>query len=63
MKPIYIAAYHQSVFGKLMGMSVPAIVASAVNETCGEIGIAPSALDVASQPEVRSGMGADGRLQ
>ena len=28
MKPIYIAAYHQSVFGKLMGMTVPQIVAA-----------------------------------
>ncbi|MGC1952981.1 MAG: thiolase family protein, partial [Gammaproteobacteria bacterium] len=48
MKPIYIAAYHQSVFGKLMGLSVPAIVANAVNETCQEIGVDPAALDVAS---------------
>ena len=30
MKPVYIAAYHQSVFGKLMGMTVPEIVANAV---------------------------------
>ena len=28
MKPVYIAAYHQSVFGKLLGMSVPEIVAN-----------------------------------
>ena len=48
MKPIYIAAYHQSVFGKLMGMTVPEIVANAVTCACGEIGIEPSALDVAS---------------
>jgi acetyl-CoA C-acetyltransferase len=48
MKPIYIAAYHQSVFGKLMGMSVPEIVANAVNGTCKEIGVEPSALDVGS---------------
>ena len=48
MKPIYIAAYHQSVFGKLMGMSVPAIVANAVSGTCGEIGVPASSLDVAS---------------
>lgn len=48
MKPIYIAAYHQSVFGKLMGMSVPEIVANAVAGTCGEIGVPASALDVAS---------------
>ena len=48
MKPIYIAAYHQSVFGKLMGMTVPQIVANAVRETCDEIKIEPAALDVAS---------------
>jgi len=48
MKPVYIAAYHQSVFGKLMGMTVPEIVASAVTGTCREIGIEASALDVAS---------------
>jgi acetyl-CoA C-acetyltransferase len=48
MQPVYVAAYHQSVFGKLMGMTVPEIVARAVHGTCGEIGIEPSALDVAS---------------
>ena len=48
MKPIYIAAYHQSVFGKLMAMTVPEIVSNAVTCTCREIGIEPSALDVAS---------------
>jgi acetyl-CoA C-acetyltransferase len=48
MKPVYVAAYHQSVFGKLMGMTVPEIVASAVHGTCKEIGAEPSALDVAS---------------
>jgi acetyl-CoA acetyltransferase len=48
VKPIYIAAYHQSVFGKLMGMSVPEIVANAVRETCAEIRIEPAALDVGS---------------
>ena len=48
MKPIYIAAYHQSVFGKLMGMTVPQIVANAVRETCDEIKIEPAAIDVAS---------------
>jgi acetyl-CoA C-acetyltransferase len=48
VKPIYIAAYHQSVFGKLMGMPVPEIVSNAVTCTCREIGIEPSALDVAS---------------
>jgi acetyl-CoA C-acetyltransferase len=45
---MYIAAYHQSVFGKLMGMSVPEIVSNAVTCTCREIGVDPAALDVAS---------------
>ncbi len=48
MKPVYVAAYHQSVFGKLMGMTVPEIVANAVDGTCKEIGVEASALDVAS---------------
>jgi len=48
MKPIYIAAYHQSKFGKLMGMSVPDIIASAVLGVCREIDAPPSALDVGS---------------
>ncbi len=47
-KPVYIAAYHQSKFGKLMGMSVPEIVANAVNGVCGEVGAPPSAMDVGS---------------
>jgi acetyl-CoA C-acetyltransferase len=48
VKPIYIAAYHQSVFGKLMGLTVPEIVAKAVHGACQEIGVEPAALDVAS---------------
>ena len=48
MQPIYIAAYHQSKFGKLLGMSVPAIVKNAVEGVCQEIGVQPSALDVGS---------------
>jgi acetyl-CoA acetyltransferase len=48
MKPIYIAAYHQSKFGKLFDMSVPDIIAAAVNETYAEIGAEPSAVDCAS---------------
>jgi len=48
VKPIYIAAYHQSVFGKLMGMSVPEIVANAVRGTCQEIATDAAALDVAT---------------
>ncbi len=48
MKKIYIAAFHQSKFGKLMGMTVPQIMCSAVQGACGEIGATASALDVAS---------------
>ena len=48
MKRLYVAAYHQSKFGKLMGMTVPGIVRSAVEGACGEIGIEPRALDVGS---------------
>jgi len=48
VKRIYIAAYHQSKFGKLMDMSVPNILKKAVDGACREIDIQPSALDVAS---------------
>jgi acetyl-CoA acetyltransferase len=48
MKPIYIASYHQSRFGKLMGLTVPAILDNAVQGACREISIEPSALDVGS---------------
>ncbi len=48
MKPIFIAAYHQSKFGKLLGMTVPEIVRNAVEGTCHEIGVDASALDVGS---------------
>jgi acetyl-CoA C-acetyltransferase len=48
VKKIYIAAYSQSKFGKLFDMTVPEIVANAVNETCAEIGAEPQAMDVAS---------------
>jgi len=47
-KPVYIAAYHQSKFGKLMDMSVPEIVSNAVLGVCGEIGIEPGSIDVGS---------------
>ncbi len=47
-KPIYIAAYHQSGFGKLFDMSVPKIVCNAVAGACGEIGAEPAAIDVGS---------------
>ena len=48
MKRIYIAAYHQSKFGKLMGMTVPAIIHNAIEGVCREIDVPASALDVAS---------------
>jgi acetyl-CoA acetyltransferase len=48
MKQIYIAAFHQSKFGKLMGMGVPEILSNAVQGACAEIGVEPAALDVAS---------------
>lgn len=47
-KPIYIAAYHQSKFGKLMNMSIPDLVKNAVTGACGEIKIDASSIDVGS---------------
>jgi acetyl-CoA C-acetyltransferase len=46
MKRLYVAAYHQSKFGKLMDMDVPTIVRQAVEGACGEIGVEPRAMDV-----------------
>lgn len=48
MKKIYIAAYHQSKFGKLLGTTVPGILEAAVSEACGQIGADPETIDVAS---------------
>jgi acetyl-CoA C-acetyltransferase len=48
MKPVYIAAYHQSPFGKLFDISVPQIVERAALGVCGEIKIDASAIDVGS---------------
>jgi acetyl-CoA C-acetyltransferase len=48
MKKVYIAAYHQSEFGKLMGITAPAIVRSAVEGACAEIGVQASELGTAS---------------
>jgi acetyl-CoA acetyltransferase len=48
MKRIYIAAYHQSKFGKLMGMTVPEIIRHAIAGVCREISVPASSLDVAS---------------
>jgi hypothetical protein len=38
VKPIYIATFHQSKFGKLMGMTVPRILDSAIQGACRQIG-------------------------
>ena len=48
MKPIYIATFHQSRFGRLLGMTVPQIVDGAIQGACRQIGADPSALDVGS---------------
>jgi len=46
MKRLYVAAYHQSKFGKLKVMAIPEIVAGAVFGACDEIGVEPAAMDV-----------------
>src|ERR1035438_5086301 len=48
MKKVYIAAYHQSEFGKLLGAGVPGMIRSAVEGACGEIGVEAGTLDVGS---------------
>lgn len=48
MKKIYIAAYHQSKFGKLLGMTVPQIVQNAVEGVCKEVGATTHMIDVGS---------------
>ncbi len=48
MKPIYIAAFHQSKFGKLMAMTVPEILDNAIQGACRQIGAPANALDVGS---------------
>ncbi len=48
MKRIFIAGYHQSRFGKLMGMSIPDIVGNAVVETCASAKAEPAVVDVAT---------------
>ena len=45
-KPIYIAAYNQSKFGKLMDMTVPQILSNAVTGVCQQIKVPPSSIDV-----------------
>ena len=48
MKPVYIATFHQSKFGKLMGMTVPQILNNAIQGACRQIGVEASGLDVGS---------------
>lgn len=48
MRKVYIAAYHQSKFGKLMAMNVPEIINKAVQGVCREINVPPAAVDVGS---------------
>jgi acetyl-CoA C-acetyltransferase len=45
---IYIAAYTQSKFGKLMAMTVPQIVRNAIESVCKQIDVTPAAIDVGS---------------
>jgi acetyl-CoA C-acetyltransferase len=47
-QPLYIAAYHQSRFGKLKTLQVPEIVAKAVHGACTEIDAEPELMDVGS---------------
>ena len=48
MKPIYIAAYHQSKFGKLLAMTQEEMIAAAVAGVCAEIGVNAHAMDSGS---------------
>ncbi len=47
-KSVYIAAYNQSKFGKLMAMNVPQIVRNAIEAVCRQISMTPAAVDVGS---------------
>ncbi len=47
-KRVYIAAYHQSEFGKLMGLTLPDIIAKSVAGVCQEIKADASIIDVGS---------------
>ena len=47
-RKIFIAAYQQSKFGKLMGMTIPAIVDTAVSETFSSIRADPALADTAT---------------
>lgn len=45
-KKIYIAAYHQSKFGKLFDMNTPEIISNSVNDICNQNNIDPNSIDV-----------------
>jgi acetyl-CoA acetyltransferase len=47
-RPLFIAAYSQSKFGKLGAMTVPEIVSGAVRGVCSEQNLDPSLIDVGS---------------
>jgi acetyl-CoA C-acetyltransferase len=48
MKPIYIAAYSQSKFGKLLAVTQEQMIASAVTGVCAEIGVTADQIDSGS---------------
>jgi acetyl-CoA C-acetyltransferase len=48
MKPLYLAAYHQSPFGRLGAVGVPEILDRAVRGVCAEVGAEPAVIDVAT---------------
>ena len=48
MKPVYIAAYHQSRFGKLLALTQQQMIAAAVEGVCAEIGVTPNLIDSGS---------------
>ena len=48
LKPVYIATFHQSKFGKLLGATVPQIVDQAIQGACRQIGVEAATLDVGS---------------
>ena len=47
-QPVYIAAFNQSKFGKLLDMTVPQILSNAVTGVCQEIKVEPSVIDTGS---------------
>lgn len=47
-QPLYLAAFHQSPFGKLGTLGVPEILSRAVAGVCAEVGADAAAIDVAS---------------